>query len=66
MVERIQSPKPVLVKTTTVRKTGAVHNFFENMKYMEMGAIGSGSLRNSNDGEWHVFVRIIPNEDGSI
>jgi hypothetical protein len=101
MVEKIQSPEPVIVKTMTVnRKTGAVHNFFENMKYMEMGAaIRSGSLRKGNDGwwtfdhniagesrmkhksvpefgildhtfiggglEWHVFVRIIPNEDGS-
>jgi hypothetical protein len=82
------------------KKTDVVHNFFENMKYMEMGgAIRSGSLRKDNDGwwtfdhnilgesrmkhrsipdlgildhifvggglEWQVFVRIIPNEDGS-
>jgi hypothetical protein len=58
MVEKIQSPKPVIVKTITVnRKTGAVHNFFENMKYMEMGgAIRSGSLRKGNDGWWLVDI----------
>jgi hypothetical protein len=96
-----RSPKQVIVKTMTVnRKTGVVHNFFENMKYMEMdGTIRSGSLRKGNDGwwtfyhniagesrmkhisdpkfgildhvfiggglEWHVFVRIISNGDGS-
>ncbi|MFY9870424.1 MAG: hypothetical protein WAK17_11940 [Candidatus Nitrosopolaris sp.] len=101
MVEKIRSPKPVIVKTMTVnKKTGIVHNFFDNMKYMETGgAIRPGSLTKGNDGwwtfyhniaggsrmkyisdpkfgildhifiggglEWHVFVRIIPNEDGS-
>jgi hypothetical protein len=101
VVEKIRSPKPVIVKTMTVnKKTDIVHNFFDNMKYMDMGgAIRPGSLRKGNDGwwtfyhniagesrmkhisdpkfgildhtfiggglEWHVFVRIIPNEDGS-
>ena len=101
MVEKIRSPKPVIVKTMTVnKKTGIVHNFFDNMKYMETGgAIRPGSLTKGNDVwwtfyhniaggsrmkyisdpkfgildhifiggglEWHVFVRIIPNEDGS-
>jgi hypothetical protein len=101
MEEEIRTPKPVIVKTMTVnKKTDVVHNFFENMKYMEMGgAIRPGSLREGNDGwwifdhnvagesrmkhrsipefgildhifiggglKWHVFVRIIPNEDGS-
>lgn len=39
--------KPVIVKTMTVnKKTDVVYDFFENMKYMEMGgAIRSGSLR---------------------
>jgi hypothetical protein len=101
MVDKIHSPKPVIVKTMNVnKKTGIVHNFFDNMKYMEIGgAIRPGSLSKGNDGwwtfyhniagesrmkyisdpkfgildhifvggglEWHVFVRIIPNEDGS-
>ena len=101
MEEKIRSSKPIIVKTMTLnKKTDVVHNFFENMKYMEMGgAIRSGSLRKGNDGwwifyhniagesrmkhksvpeygildhtfiggglEWHVFVRIIPNKDGS-
>jgi hypothetical protein len=101
MVEKIRSPKLVIVKAMTVnKKTGIVNNFFDNMKYMEMGgAIRPGSLTKGNDGwwtfyhniagesrmksisdpkfgildhifiggglEWHVFVRIIPNEDGS-
>ena len=101
MEEKIRAPKPVIVNTMTVNKmTDIVHNFFENMTYMEMGgAIRSGSLRKGNDAwwtfdhhlagesrmkhrsvpefgildhifvggrlEWHVFVRIIPNEDGS-
>jgi len=101
MVEKIRSPKLVIVKAMTVnKKTDIVHNFFDNMKYMEMGcAIRPGSLTKGNDGwwtfyhniagesrmkyisdpkfgildhvliggglEWHVFVRIIPNEDGS-
>ena len=49
-----QPPKPILVKTMTVnKKTGVVHNFFENMKYMEMGGtIRPGSLRKGNDGWW--------------
>jgi hypothetical protein len=54
MVEKIQSPKPVIVKTMIVnRKTSAVHNFFEDMKYMEIsGAVRSGSLKKGNDGWW--------------
>jgi hypothetical protein len=37
MEEKIRSLKPVIVKTMTVnKKTGVVHDFFENMKYMEM------------------------------
>jgi hypothetical protein len=101
MKEKKRVPKKVIVKTMTVNKmTDIVHNFFENMKYMEVsGAIRSESLRKGDDGwwtfdhhvagesrmkhrsvpefgildhifvgeglEWHVFVRIIPNEDGS-
>ncbi len=40
MEEEIRTPKPVIVKTMTVnKKTDVVHNFFENMKYMEMGVL---------------------------
>jgi hypothetical protein len=46
MVEKIRSPKLVIVKTMTVnKKMGIVHNYFDKMKYMEMGdAIRPGSL----------------------
>ena len=41
---------------TVNKKTGVVHNFFENMKYMEMGGtIRIGSLRKSNDGWWTFY-----------
>src|SRR5215469_6998855 len=55
-----QSPKPIVVKTMTVnKKTGVVHNFFEKMKYMEMGGtIRIGSLRKSNDGWWTFYHNI--------
>ena len=52
MVEKTRSPKLVIVKTMTVnKKTDIVHNFFDNMKCMEMGgAIRRGSLTKGNDG----------------
>lgn len=101
MKEQTRTPKQVLLKTMTVNKgTDIVHNFFENMKYMEIcGKIKPSSLMKQEDGwwtfdhyiagksrmkqksvpefgildhvfivgglEWHVFVRIIPNEGGS-
>src|SRR5215831_6376519 len=100
MVEKISFSKIIIIQAITVKqKEEIVHNFFDNMKYMEMGcAIRPGSLTKGNDGwwtfyhniagsrmkhisdpkfgildhvfiggglEWHVFVRIIPNEDGS-
>src|SRR5919198_2925739 len=101
MEEKTRTPKQVIVKTMTVNKgTDVVHNFFENMKYMQIsGAIEPSSLRKEEDGwwkfnhhsagearikqksvpefgildhvfigaglEWHVFVRIIPNNYGS-
>jgi hypothetical protein len=41
MKEKKRVPKKVIVKTMTVNKmTDIVHNFFENMKYMEVsGAV---------------------------
>jgi len=59
MVEKIRSPKLVIVKTMTVNKRGIVHNFFDNMKYMEMGGvIRSGSLTKGNDGWWTFYHNI--------
>ena len=60
MVEKIRSPKLVIVKVMTVnKKTGIVHNFFDNMKYMEMGgAISPGSLTKGNDGWWTFYHNI--------
>jgi hypothetical protein len=60
VVEKIRSTKPVIVKTMTVnKKTDIVHNFFDNMKYMEMGgAIRPGTLRKGNDGWWTFYHNI--------
>ena len=65
LVEKIRSPKLVILKTMTVNKRGIVHNFFENMKNMEMGgAIRLGSLTKGNDG-WWTFYHNIAGESSS-
>ena len=44
---------------TVNKKTDIVHNFFDNMKYMEMGgAIRPGSLTKGNDGWWTFYHNI--------
>ena len=52
MQEQTRGPKQVIVKTMTVNKdTDIVHNFFENMKYMEIGGeIKPASLMKHDDG----------------
>ena len=96
MQEQTRGPKQVIVKTMTINNgTEIVHNFFENMKYMEIGGetasnltgwwtfdhrvAGKSKMKHKSVPEfgildhvfigggleWHVFVRIIPNESGS-
>ena len=60
MQEQTRSPKRVIVKTMTVNKgTDIVHNFFENMKYMEIGGeIKPSSLMKQEDGWWTFDHRV--------
>ena len=60
MQEQTRSPKQVIVKTMTVNKgTDIVHNFFENMKYMEIGGeIKPASLMKHDDGWWTFDHRV--------
>lgn len=60
MQEQTRGPKQVIVKTMTVNKdTDIVHNFFENMKYMEIGGeIKPASLMKHDDGWWTFDHRV--------